>query len=420
MKRTTTISGLSFVLLMAACHNSSTTPDVIPAPEPPPQSIELGDPRPGLTDAELAAFERGKVLFSKRFKPSEGLGPLYNATSCASCHSTPVIGGGSDLYRNFYIAAWGFSPAFQFNLPGLISPIVPAFGSPSSPVFKLDQERIGLPSSISGLPVTQAQRNSIPIFGTGLFELISNTTILANADPEDVDQDGISGRTNSDGAGMGRFGQKAQSNNIEFFTRAPLMNQMGITSNPFAGTAGTVSLSHGMAPQGTGTPNSPTSDNDGVPDPEISREDLGDLVAFTRFLAPPQPKPFNEAATRGEATFSAIGCAKCHIPELESSQGPVRAFTDLLLHDMGGDLADGINFGTPQMSPSSPLDNGSEFRTQPLWGVSHFPPYLHDGRAQTMDEAIRMHGGEARLIRDAYVNLPADEREDLLTFLRHL
>ena len=72
------------------------------------------------------------------------------------------------------------------------------------------------------------------------------------------------------------------------------------------------------------------------------------------------------------------------------------------------------------MSPSSPLDNGSEFRTQPLWGVSHFPPYLHDGRAQTMDEAIRMHGGEARLIRDAYVNLPADEREDLLTFLRHL
>ena len=420
MKCPLKIAGLS-LLALAACHSKSTpTPPVAPTPQPQPPSVQLGDPRADLTADELAAFERGKVLFSKRFKPSEGLGPLYNATSCASCHSAPVVGGGSDLYRNFYVGVWGINPSFQFNLPGLPSPVVPAFGTPASPTFTLEGQRAALPATISGLTVTQAQRNSIPIFGTGLFEFISNATILANADPDDADQDGISGRSNSDGAGQGRFGQKAQSNNLEFFTRAPLMNQMGITSNPFQGTAGTISLAHGMAPQGTGTPNAPTTDSDGVPDPEISHDDLGDLIAFSRFLAPPEPLPFNAAATRGEATFADLGCAKCHIPELDSAKGPVRAFTDLLIHDMGPALADGINFGTPQASQTSEPHNGNEFRTQPLWGVSHFAPYLHDGRAATLDEAIRMHAGEGQVSRDAYVNLIPDEREDVLAFLRHL
>ncbi|MCA8976579.1 MAG: hypothetical protein KDC98_17795 [Planctomycetes bacterium] len=411
---------LSTLVLLVACHNKSTTPPVVPTPDPEPQGVQLGDPLPDLTDAELAAFERGKVLFSKRFKPSEGLGPLYNATSCASCHSTPVVGGGSDLYRNFYVAVMEVNPTFQFNLPGLPSPVIPAYGTPNSPVFTLTGERRSLPDTFGGLQVVKAQRNSIPIFGTGLFEFISNTTILANADPEDADRDGISGRANNDGAGMGRFGQKAQSNSIEFFTRAPLMNQMGITSNPFRGAAGTISLAPGMAPQGTGTPNLPTTDQDGVPDPEISHDELGDLIAFSRFLAPPEPMPFDDAARRGENTFRDIGCAKCHIPELASSRGPVRAYTDLLIHDMGPDLADGISFGNATPSQSSPAHNGFEFRTQPLWGVSHFAPYLHDGRAATLDEAIRMHAGEALAIQNAYVALPDRQREDLLSFLRHL
>ena len=410
--------------LTAACHDRSSTPSATPAPAPTPapepDPLRFGGPLPDLTADELAAFERGRALFQKRFKPSEGLGPLYNATSCESCHSTPILGGGADLYRNFYVAVWNVTPAFQSNLPGLPSPVVPSFGTTASARFKLDGQRVRMPETLAGLPITNAQRNSIPIFGVGLFEFVSNATILANADPEDADGDGISGRANADGAGLGRFGQKAQSNNIEFFTRAPLMNQMGITSDPFLGTAGTISLSHGMAPQGTGTPNAPTSDNDGVPDPEISHQDLGDLIAFSRFLAPPEPKPFDDAARRGEALFTDIGCARCHLPELPSSRGPVRAYTDLLLHDMGPDLADGITFGIPQSSPSSPAGNGSEWRTQPLWGVSHFPPHLHDGRAETLDEAIRWHGGEAAAARARYVGLSADAREDLLTFLRHL
>jgi len=372
----------------------------------------------GLTAAELAAFERGREVFSRRFKPSEGLGPMYNATSCASCHSTPVPGGGAQLYRNFYVAAVELAPGVTIDLPGLISPAVPAFGSGLQ--FSLENARVPLGTQFQGFPLLSAQRNSIPIFGVGLFEFVSNASILANADPDDSDSDGISGRINNDGAGVGRFGVKAQSNSIEFFTRAPLMNQMGITSDPFLGSAGTISLGHGATMQGSATPNSPTRDSDGVEDPEISRQDLGDLIAFSRFLAPPQPLPFDEAALRGEALFDQLGCAKCHIPELPSSRGPVRAYTDLLLHDMGPVLADGIGFGTPQASRIDPNNTASEFRTQPLWGIRNASPYLHDGRAETLDEAIRLHGGESEASRDAYVALDSLQRDDLIAFLRHL
>lgn len=414
--RTSSLLGL-LLLALSACHGKNRTPTITPDPDPTP--LQLGDPLPGLTADELAAFERGKALFKKRFGPSEGLGPLYNASSCEACHNKPVMGGSADLYRNFYVAAVG-NPPFQSNLPGLPSQVIPAFGTQSQPTFSLEGKRVELVQEFEGSPVVHAQRNSIPLFGVGLFEFVSNATILANADPEDGNGDGISGRSSGDAAGLGRFGMKCQSNNIEFFTRAPLKNQMGITSNPFKGVAGTVSHAPGLAPQGSGTPNAPTTDTDGVADPEISPQDLGDLIAFSRFLAPPQPRAFDESAQRGLAVFASIGCAKCHIPELPSSRGPVRAYTDLLIHDMGDALADNMNFGFPQASPSSLPHSGREFRTSPLWGVSHFGPFLHDGRAATLDDAIRLHGGEAAAIRDAYVALAESEREDLLAFLGRL
>ena len=358
-------------------------------------------------------------MFVKRFKPSEGLGPLYNATSCTSCHSKPVPGGASDLYRNFYLAQYGVAAPFLFNLPGLPSPIIPSFGSLSSPTFSLEQGRMVIPETFAGLPVRQGQRNAIPIFGTGMFEFIRDETILANADPEDADNDGISGRVNNDGAGLGRFGTKAQSNNIELFTRAPMFNHMGITSNPVQGAAGTVSLGAAALMQGSATPNAPTADSDGVPDPEISTTDLADLISFSRFLAPPQKKPFNDAAIRGESMFEQVGCTSCHIPSLASSKGPVEAFTDLLIHDMGPDLAGQVSFGTPQAA-SSGDSTASEWRTAPLWGISHVGPYLHDGRAPTLNEAILMHGGEGQASRDAYSALSELQRQDIIEFLRHL
>ncbi len=407
----------SVLLAFGACTDRNSNSS---AGEVRPLAAALGEPLPGLTAEELAAFDRGKLIFQRRFKPTLGLGPLYNATSCSSCHSTPVVGGSADLYRNFYIATAGFFPEFQFNLPGLPSPVVPAFGSVSQDTFTLEGGRVVVGNAPPGVSITSAQRNSIPIFGVGLFELISDATILANADPDDMDGDGISGRINNDGAGVGRFGLKAQSNNIELFTRAPLQNQMGITSDPFEGSGGTVKMSHSALLQASSNPNVPTTDDDGFSDPEISAQDLGDLIAFSRFLAPPPRARFDATAVRGLGLFDQIGCAKCHIPSLESSRGPVEAYTDLLIHNMGPDLADNISFGRPQSSSISTLLTWSEFRTQPLWGISQFGPFLHDGRANTLDEAIRMHGGEAAGIRDAYAALSQVQRDDILAFLRQL
>ncbi|MFK7741765.1 MAG: di-heme oxidoredictase family protein [Planctomycetota bacterium] len=422
MKLSIVFVGIGALALAAGCENRSTAGPVQPVPDPVPDPVpvvNLGDPMSGLTADELAAFERGREVFLRRFTPSTGLGPLYNASSCMSCHSEPAPGGGSDLYRNFYVATYGFSP-FSFNLPGLISPVVPSFGTILSQQFTLTGGRSTIPTNIGVLPVQSDQRNSIPMFGVGLFERISDQTILANADPDDADADGISGRANNDGVGLGRFGTKAQANNIEIFTRAPLFNQMGVTTNALLGEGAAVSMGHGAFVQGSATPNAPTTDNDGVPDPEMSPSDLGDLIAFSRFLAPPQPMAFSESAVRGQTVFADVGCVKCHIPSLESSTGPVTAYTDLLIHDMGPELAGEVSFGSPQSSALASSTTESEWRTQPLWGVSRVGPYLHDGRASTLDDAIRMHGGEAESIREAYVDLSADQRADLLEFLRHL
>ena len=128
-------------------------------------------------------------------------------------------------------------------------------------------------------------------------------------------------------------------------------------------------------------------------------------------LAAPRPDPPTTKTEAGSQLFEQIGCTGCHVRELQGPRGPIPAYSDLLLHDMGPDLADGMVFG---------LASGSEFRTQPLWGVAAEAPYLHDGRADTLDEAILMHGGEAAAARDAYVALTQAEQEEVIAFLDSL
>lgn len=398
---------VAVILLFTGCSGGSgPVGEFVPLVE-----TSLGDPIEGLTPTEQAEFELGRQLMDKRFGFSEGLGPFYNAESCRACHEIPTTGGSAPIYRNFFMAAVG-DEGNQFAWALLPSFVMPAYG-------QLDGRRPSLPDPqvVGSLPITVTQRNAPPMFGVGLFEFVSDETIMANARP---DAPGISGRYNRQGGTIGRFGWKAQANNLEAFLRGALNNQMGITTNPLQGSAAAVHMSGSGVMQISSNPDDPIFDQDGVPDPELSGSELGAILAFSRFLAPPAPLLKSPVARLGEGRFLQIGCADCHIPVLPSSRGPLHAYTDLLLHDMGPELADGLSLGSPQPSLISPPTTGSEFRTAPLWGVRMHAPYLHDGRADTLHDAIVAHGGEAAPSRDAYLSLSAADREALLAFLETL
>ncbi len=348
-------------------------------------ALQLGDPNPGLSAELLAAFQRGRRVFERRFNQQDGHGPDFNTNSCRSCHESPITGGSAPLYRNFRIVARDV-------------------GGVQTPVFDDDQlvarnfsYRRGQRETIPDDVDVNAQRNTPPLFGIGLLARIVLADILANQDPGDADGDGVSGRVNVDGARVGRFGFKAQEGELEDFIRGPMFNHMGITTNPLP-----------LANAQVGVPGEPTTDDDGIPDPELPVSDLADLLVFTENLAPPPTLPLNAQSTRGQEVFDEVGCATCHIQNIRTVGEPINAFTDLLLHDMGPGLADGVRMGSA---------SGSEFRTQPLWGVRHTAPFLHDGRADTLDDAIRLHGGEAQGARDRYVALTQADREALIAFL---
>ena len=414
------VSGFNYLFLNGA---APAEPFAECGPDPVADNLEcesyadcsLGGALQGLDQETFDSFLRGRDLMHKEFSPEEGLGPYYNAISCVACHSTPVAGGSSPIYRNFFFAAVG-APGSQgpiwdpADVPSIVMPsyTVPGAGSGGRP-------SIPESSQVGGLQVTVAQRNAPPQFGVGLFELISNGEIVSNADPDDSNGDGISGRYNTDAMGnIGRFGFKLQANFLEAFLRGALNNQMGITTDPFQGSGGIVSAA--MMQVGAG-PDDPTTDDDAVADPEMPSVDLGDIVIFSKFLAPAPRKPMGSEEILGETLFFQMNCAACHIPDLESSVGPVNAYTDLLLHDMGPELADGISMGMPQFSVITPLITVDEFRTQPLWGVRLHGPWLHDGRADTMRDAILMHGGEGQQSRDAYDALIPSDQEAVIRFL---
>ncbi|MEM6929133.1 MAG: di-heme oxidoredictase family protein, partial [Myxococcota bacterium] len=150
-------------------------------------------------------------------------------------------------------------------------------------------------------------------------------------------------------------------------------------------------------------------DNDDVPDPELSLADAADLAFYLATLAPPPRTPADDpsAAAAGEGVFDDVGCTGCHVPAL----GGVPLYSDLLLHDILEEGALGIEEASATMT---------EFRTAPLWGIAQTAPYLHDGSADTLDDAIRAHAGESTAARDAYTALPASDREALRAFLETL
>ncbi len=249
-------------------------------------------------------------------------------------------------------------------------------------------------------------RTTPDLFGFGLLDAVPDAEILARADPLDANGDGISGRPNRTADGrLGRFGRKAQAATLREFNAEAFVMEMGVT-NPGSQVEQTIA----------GEPFPPGIDP--LPEPEISAAQLAAVDAFVRFLAPPPRAPLGFLSAHGAVLFSRIGCASCHTPVLVTGASPITAlrfrfvpaYTDLLLHDMGPDLAD-ICLG--QALPS-------EFRTEPLMGLRFQTAFLHDGRAATISDAIDLHGGEGLAARNRFLRLGSFERIALLRFLGSL
>jgi CxxC motif-containing protein (DUF1111 family) len=374
--------------------------------EAPDPGDVLDGPVDGLTPAELAAFVAGDERFEETFAVATGLGPIFNNTSCAACHAGDGRGRPEATFSNVVVR---LSPG-------------PLDGSPTierKAVAGAEAER-----EPEGVPLSR--RLPPPVFGLGLIEAIPAATILALEDPADANGDGISGRAHwvepaawvpvteagsGPGPQLGRFTRRSRASTIFEQVVDAYHKDMGITSAYLPYENANLRAS------------APTSTADRVPEPEVTEDVVAQVVFYLRALAPPAPGEMTPARQEGRTIFNAIGCALCHVPELRTGDHPVRAlahrtvelYSDLLLHDLGEGLSDGVADGDAQ---------GSEWRTAPLWGLRVMRDFLagqaylmHDGRARSVHEAILLHGGEAGAVRARYESLPLDDRSALLDFV---
>ncbi|HET6681955.1 MAG TPA: di-heme oxidoredictase family protein [Gemmatimonadaceae bacterium] len=367
----------------------------------------LDAPVDGLSDAEAAAFARGDAEFDRRFAPASGLGPIFNNVSCAACHS----GDGRGQLRN---ALHRFGSADNDFLRTLGGPQLQDRATSGAEPERLPE---GVPVSVRLPP---------PVFGVGLIEAIPDETLLALADPDDADGDGISGRPNyvvsadyvphtepghATSLVIGRFGRKAQT--------ATLLEQVVEAYHQDIGITSDFRLVENRNPLSS----VPVEAADRAGDPEIPVGTVQAVVHYIRALAPPRPGSESAERQRGGEIFASIGCARCHVPVLQTGTSPVPAlahrpaalYSDLLLHDMGDALADRRPDGDA---------TGREWRTTPLWGLRLMRQFLdgdallmHDGRARSVEAAILLHGGESARARDAFIALPPASRSALLDFV---
>jgi len=364
-------------------------------------AAEPGQPIPGLQDAETGRFLLGKAVFERLVVQEEGLGPLFNADRCSSCHNIPTTGGSGTLTvtkatrlvadRCDLLEAEGGD-----NIQQRATPLLEARGV----------TRETIPADATG----RARIEAPPLYGLGLVQAIAEAEILRRDDPDDADGDGISGRVGRDANGhVGRFSRKADVATIEGFIDTALRFEIGLTTP-----------AHPEEERINGRPLPPGVDP--MRDPEIDDNGIGRLADYIRFLAPPAREAASAMASdsirRGGQLFEGLRCHACHSLSLRTGTGSfpslsgveARLYSDLLLHDMGPALADvcGTN--------ASP----SEWRTSMLWGLRYRGRLMHDGRAADARSAILLHGGEAQVSRDLFSRLSAAEQTDLLRFLASL
>lgn len=377
----------------SACGEGADEPSV---------TVRPGDPVPGLTPAERGRFLLGKALFERVATVDEGLGPLYNADRCSSCHDQPAVGGGGD--RILVLKATAFADGrcqdlrdeggdnIQQQVTSLLAEL--GVGPEEVPPSATDTVRVTAP----------------PLFGLGLLEAVPEPVLEALVREQEA-TGVVSGRMpRASSGGVARFGRKGDAASVADFVDTALRFELGLTTeaHPFEELRNGVELPDGVDP---------------MEEPEIDAETMSLLVDYVRYLAPPTPEPAvdgdgEQAVERGRGTFDRIGCAQCHVPDLTTGSAPetalgnrtIHPYSDLLVHDLGAGLADVCS------GDAAP----AELRTTPLWGLRHRSRFLHDGRATDVEGAVASHGGEATEAARAFAALPPAERADLLRFLMSL
>ncbi len=457
------------VLATLCVHTSAQTVKMPKDPGVRSGTVAAGAPLKGLTADETAFFGDGLVRFSQieavTGGKNNGLGPRFNSNQCLSCHSQPDAGGSSPAQN----------PSIRVATLNGAKNVVPWFITQNGPVREVRFKRnangsndggvhdlfvitgrsdawgcnIAQPDFLpAGNPHTGQGGNPniifripTPVFGAGLIEAIPDSAILANikVDAYLKTEMGISGHPNAHLSGnanlsandgtITRFGWKAQNKSLLMFASEAYNVEMGVTNQLFPQERDeTPGCQFNATPEDTlnftTTSSSASNPNTAV---------LSDIEAFANFmrmLAPPTPAPDTPSTVNGRALFAKIGCVHCHTPSFTTgkmiasgssttpsaalSNQTVNLFSDLLVHHMGRDLADGITQGAA---------GPDEFRTAPLWGVGQRIFFLHDGRTSDLVEAIEAHKSresEANKVIDHFNKLHAREQQNVINFLRSL
>ncbi len=413
----------------------------------------------GLTSTESAFFTASRDTFQEVDNVASGLGPRMNLDQCSGCHAQPAVGGTSPFVN----------PQVAFAGKDGGTDVVPSFIAANGPVrearFVLNPNgtpdggvhdlftitgRTGATGCTLAQPdfATQLANHNVifriptPVFGAGLIEQIPDSVILANqaSTASQKGSMGITGRPNFDAAGrtitgitnnngndgtIARFGWKAQNKSLLLFSGEAYNVEQGITNELFQ-----TERDETPTCQFATVPNSVTDTTAAAPINALS--DIEKFAFFMRFLAAPTPSPDTPGGAtsiaNGKSLFSAIGCALCHTPTLNTGNTtvaalrnqPVNLFSDLLVHDMGVGLADGVSQG--QAGPR-------EFRSAPLWGLGQRIFFLHDGRTSDLLQAIQAHqsgsastgdASEANAVISKFNSLNESKKQDILNFLRSL
>jgi CxxC motif-containing protein (DUF1111 family) len=414
-----------------------------------PNSPAAGGPIANLTANQTDYFNEGLARFSEQDAVANGLGPRFNMDSCAGCHAFPAVGGSSP----------SANPQMRFanaanSIPSFITADGPVRevrfvknpdGTPDGGVHDLftivgrSDTPTGCTASVLPQPnfATQAANGNIifriptPMFGAGLIEAISDDAILdnRNANAFIKSQLGISGQPNREGnAGtITRFGWKAQNKSLAIFAGEAYLVEQGVTSELFTqkrGEPGDGGHAQRSEPPSVCLTNALPEDATNF-DATTSTGTMSDAVGFELFaqmLAPPQPATPTTSTQNGAFLFNQIGCGLCHTPSLTTGKAKISAlanqkaalYSDLLVHNMGSGLADGVSQGGA---------GPDEFRTAPLWGLGQRIFFLHDGRTRDLVQAIEAHrsqGSEANQVVGRYNGLNAASQQDILNFLRSL